>query len=260
MPGADDRETFERSGHLRATRSGLQSQSAAALASLLALLVLLGFVAWVAISYAEGGIVAVMLRSDLPAADKLEELRAFFVDLGALAPLAYVAIVTVEVVVAPIPGTVLYAPAGVIFGGLWGGLLSLIGNVTGAALSFGLMRILGRSSFERLIEAEHLEVLEQRLVERGALIVFLLRVNPLTSSDLVSYAAGATSMPLRKLLLGTTLGMAPLCFLQAYLAENLLKAFPRLVYPLLVAGMIYAALFVWIAFRAGTKTRNDAPV
>lgn len=228
------------------------------MASFLALLVLLGLVAWVTISYVEGGIVALMLRGDVAAADKLEELRGFFIDLGPVAPLAYVAIVTVEVVVAPIPGTVLYAPAGVIFGGFWGGLLSLLGNVIGAALSFALMRALGRAAFERWIEVEHLEALEQRLVERGTLIVFLLRVNPLTSSDIVSYAAGATSMPLRKLLLGTSLGMAPLCFLQAYLAEGLLAAFPGLVYPLLVAGVIYAALFVWIVFKAGTKARNQA--
>ena len=52
-----------------------------------------------------------------------------------------------------------------------------------------------------------------------------------------------------KLVLGTTLGMAPLCFLQAYLAENLLIAFPRLIYPLLVAGVLYAVVFVWVIRR-----------
>jgi len=76
--------------------------------------------------------------------------------------------------------------------------------------------------------------------------VFLLRVNPLTSSDIVSYAAGATSMPIWKLLVGTTLGMAPLCFAQAYLAESLLIAFPWLIYPLLVAAVAYALVFIWV--------------
>ena len=206
---------------------------------------LLGLIAWVAISYAEGGIVGLMLRGDLVAADKLELLAEFFEGLGVLAPLAYVALVTVEVVVAPIPGTILYAPAGIIFGGLWGGAFSLIGNVLGAVVSFILMRVLGRSAFERFIEHEHLERFEQRVSDNGALVLFLLRVNPLTSSDIVSYAAGATSMPAWKLLVGTTLGMAPLCFAQAYLAESLLIAFPRLIYPLLVGGLAYAVVFVW---------------
>ena len=47
---------------------------------------LLGLVAWVAISYAEGGIVGLMLRIDLPASAKLEALRGFFDELGAAAP------------------------------------------------------------------------------------------------------------------------------------------------------------------------------
>ena len=226
-------------------------------AKLLAWSVLLGLIAWVVISYAEGGIVGLMLRGDLVAVDKLDLLDEFFEGLGVFAPLAYVALVTVEVVVAPIPGTILYAPAGVIFGGLWGGTFSLIGNVLGAVVSFILMRMLGRSAFERFIEHEHLERLESRVADNGALVVFFLRVNPLTSSDIVSYAAGATSMPMWKLLVGTTLGMAPLCFAQAYLAESLLIAFPWLIYPALVGGFAYAVVFVW-AIRKSLKSAARA--
>ena len=221
--------------------------------------VLLGLVSWVAISYAEGGVVGLMLRGDIAAEDKLDMLREFFTGLGIFAPLAYVAIVTVEVVVAPIPGTILYAPAGVIFGGFWGGALSLIGNITGAVLSFLLMRVLGRQAFERFVEREHLERLERRLIDNGALVVFLLRVNPLTSSDIVSYVAGATAMPLWKLALGTTLGLAPLCFVQAYLAESLLIAYPRLIYPVLVAGLVYAVVFVWAIKKTLGRAAKTAP-
>ena len=228
-------------------------------AKALAWSVLLGLIGWVAISYAEGGIVGLMLRGDLVAADKLELLGEFFEELGVFAPLAYVALVTVEVVVAPIPGTILYAPAGVIFGGFWGGVFSLIGNVLGAAVSFILMRVLGRSAFERFIEHEHLERFERRVSDNGALVVFLLRVNPLTSSDIISYAAGATSMPMWKLVIGTTLGMAPLCFAQAYLAESLLLAFPRLIYPLLVAGLAYAVVFVWVIKKTLGRAAGAAP-
>tara|TARA_B100000959_G_scaffold271320_2_gene319325 strand:+ start:1473 stop:2303 length:831 start_codon:yes stop_codon:yes gene_type:complete len=224
------------------------------IAKLLAWSVLLGLIVWVAVSYAEGGIVGLILGADLAAADKLELLVGFFEGLGVFAPLAYIALVTVEVVVAPIPGTIFYAPAGVIFGGLWGGVFSLIGNILGAVVSFILMRVLGRSAFERFIEHEHLERLESRVSDNGALVVFFLRVNPLTSSDIVSYAAGATSMPMWKLLVGTTLGMAPLCFAQAYLAESLLITFPWLIYPLLAAGLAYAAVFVWVIQKSLRRT------
>lgn len=218
---------------------------------------LFGLIVIVGISYAEGGVIGTMLRPDLGADAKLEILRDFFAGLGAGAPVAYVGLVIIEVVVAPIPGTVLYAPAGVIFGGWWGGWLSLAGNVIGAVVSFLLMRALGRDAFERWMRREHLERLERKLVDHGVLVIFLLRVNPLTSSDMVSYAAGATAMPLWKLVVATTLGMAPLCFLQAYLAEGLVTAYPRLIYPLLVAGVLYAIVFVW-ALKKAARAATDA--
>ena len=47
-------------------------------------------------------------------------------------------------------------------------------------------------------------------------------------------------------MLGTLAGMAPLCFAQAYLAEELLTAFPLLVYPLVAACAVYALVVLWV--------------
>ncbi len=82
---------------------------------------------------------------------------------------------------------------------------------------------------------------------------FFLRVNPLTSSDLVSYAAGLTHLSVWKLMLATLAGMAPLCFAQAYLAEGLLAAFPLLVYPLVAACAVYALVVLWVLSKLLSK-------
>lgn len=213
-----------------------------ALSSLLTLFTLL------VVSYTQDGIVATLLRADLDSATKVNALREFFDALGAWAPLAYVAMVMLEVVIAPLPGAILYAPGGAIFGGFWGGLLSLIGNVLGAALAGCLARVLGHRLIERWEDHARLRELQQRLARHGIGVVFLLRVNPLTSSDLVSYAAGLTPMPLWKLSAGTALGMAPLCWIQSYASQSLLASFPQLIYPLVLAGLAYlvlAATLVW---------------
>jgi len=203
-------------------------------------------------SFAAQGIVYAMLSGDLSAAEKIKLLKEFFGSLGAAAPLAYVAMVTGEVVLAPLPGAMLYAPGGIIFGGFWGGLLSLVGNVLGAGLACQFMRTLGRPYIERAMDRGSLRKYESRLVRSGVWIVFLLRVNPLTSSDFVSYAAGATTMPLWKLMLGTFLGMAPLCWAQSYLADEILTAFPKLLYPLLTACALYTVVVV-LVFRKMMK-------
>ena len=163
-----------------------------------------------------------MLLHSGTAEEKVAALRAFFDGFGVAAPLAYVGFVILEVVIAPIPGTMLYAPGGVIFGGFWGGLLSLTGNVIGAGIACQLMRVFIGKRAEEYLERSALARYEERITRHGAWVVFLLRVNPLTSSDLVSYAAGLTHLPVWKLMLGTLAGMAPLCFAQSYLADGLL--------------------------------------
>ncbi len=202
----------------------------------------LGLAAAAIYSYRHDGIVGVLLRPGASAAQRIERIQQAIQAWGAVAPLAYVVFVMVEVVVAPIPGLMLYAPGGMIFGGFWGGLLSLIGNVLGAGVACRLMRVLGRRRLAWMWQGERPKALDRRLAESGVWVILALRINPLTSSDLVSYAAGLTSISTWKVMLGTLLGMAPLCFLQAHLADEVLSAFPNLLWPLIGACAVYAVL------------------
>lgn len=205
----------------------------------------LGLVGW---SYFSGGIFRVLVGSS-SAEEKVAALRAFFDGFGVAAPLAYLVFVIVEVVVAPIPGTMLYAPGGIIFGGFWGGALSLAGNVIGAGIACLLVRVFLGERAGEFLERSALAKYEERITQHGGWVVFLLRVNPLTSSDLVSYATGLTRLPVWKLMLGTLAGMAPLCFAQSYMAEGLLTAFPRLIYPLVAACVVYGLVVVWVVIN-----------
>jgi uncharacterized membrane protein YdjX (TVP38/TMEM64 family) len=232
----------------------LRNTFAIRLLAVTAIVLLGGLLAW---SFATDGIVWVLLRSGATAEEKIAALRAFFDRFGIAAPLAYVGFVTVEVVVAPIPGTMLYAPGGVIFGGFWGGLLSLAGNVLGAGIACLMMRVFLGERAEQYLSRSALAPYEASITRRGAWVVFLLRVNPLTSSDLVSYAAGLTQLSVWKVMLATLAGMAPLCFAQAYLAEGLLTAFPLLIYPLLALCAVYLLIAIWLLSKLVKKSTDD---
>jgi uncharacterized membrane protein YdjX (TVP38/TMEM64 family) len=97
-----------------------------------------------------------------------------------------------------------------------------------------------------MVDARSLTSIQEKLRRRGFVVVLLLRVNPLTSSDLVSYAAGLTHIPIWQLMLATMLGMAPLCFAQSYLSAEFFTAFPQMIYPLAIAGIIYLAVVLWV--------------
>jgi uncharacterized membrane protein YdjX (TVP38/TMEM64 family) len=221
------------------------------------LILLLGFFAY---SLLSGGIFYSILSPELDSAQKLELLKAYFESFGWAAPAIYVLFVATEVIVAPIPGLMLYAPGGAIFGGFWGGLFALIGNVIGA----GVACFLGTRLFPDLSEDDNpaedskVEKIARTLRANGLWVVFLLRLNPLTSSDLVSYAAGAIRMPISRVVFATGLGMAPQCWAQSYLAESIFAWVPQLLYVFLAMCLVYFAAASYVLLKSLRKREATA--
>jgi uncharacterized membrane protein YdjX (TVP38/TMEM64 family) len=218
------------------------------------LLVLIALLGWGVWSYSSGGLVHALFGAAADGDRSLETLRLYLDRAGAFGPLLYVLAVTIEVIVAPLPGTLLYAPAGAIFGGGLGGTLSLAGNVAGAMLAATIARMLGHRLTERL-EHSQLQRHTERIRSRGLLIIALLRVNPLTSSDLVSYAAGLVGVPVWRVGLGTLVGMAPLCYAQAYAAETLFRWLPGSGLVVLALGLAYLVVVIVLILRLGRARR-----
>jgi uncharacterized membrane protein YdjX (TVP38/TMEM64 family) len=216
------------------------------IAKLFAGLTVLVVVTWAVWSYLSHDLMYILLAGANNGGTTLEALRAYVRSWGALAPFVYTGAVTAEVLVAPIPGLLLYAPGGAIFGGFVGGALALVGNTLGAMIAAFLAQTLGASWLAAHVRSPRFAAIRERLANQGAWIIFLLRLNPLTSSDVVSYAAGLAGMSARRVALGTFFGMLPLCFLQAYLAETVFEFLP---FPVIVVGTFAVmGILVWVMF------------
>jgi len=199
---------------------------------------------WAVYSYWTAGFVYVLATGTPDQGPWLERVRDLVAGWGPLAPIVYTLAVVVEVIVAPIPGTLLYAPAGAIFGGFLGGTLSLLGNVLGAAICCVLGHMIGERVLAQRVDGSQLQRYRDLLRERGLWVVLLLRLNPLTSSDLVSYAAGVTGVPAWKVAGGTLIGLGPWCYLQAYFAERVFEVVPGSV--LILGGVALVILLVLV--------------
>jgi uncharacterized membrane protein YdjX (TVP38/TMEM64 family) len=209
-------------------------------------------------SYLSGGTVRLLMDGAGALGDtgqSIEALRSVLERWGRLAPVVYMAAVVIEVLVAPIPGTLLYAPGGALFGGFLGGTLSLIGNTIGAAIACGVGAAIGEGAMSRRVEGTRLATYRDDIRARGIWVVLLLRINPLTSSDLVSYMAGAVGVPIWRVALGTFVGMAPLCYAQSYLSEQIFTLLPGAVFVLGALGLAYVALLVWWLSTSGKRRR-----
>jgi uncharacterized membrane protein YdjX (TVP38/TMEM64 family) len=199
-------------------------------------------------SYWSSGYLSALAASPEHEGTWLDAVRRVVGSLGPLAPIVYTLAVVVEVIVAPIPGALLYAPGGALFGGFWGGTLALLGNVIGAAICCALGRVIGERLLGAQASSPHFARYRTSLADRGIWVVLLLRANPLTSSDLVSYAAGVAGVPPWKVAAGTLIGLAPLCYLQAYFAEQVFTLVPGWI--LAAGGIVLLVLVIVIVAQA----------
>lgn len=146
--------------------------------------------------------------SDLFAVDRIDALLR---QAGPAAPLVFIGVMALAVIVSPIPSLPLDILAGRVFGPLAGGLYAALGGLLGAIISFSIARLLGRELLARFLKG-HINFCNRcsdRLLTR---VVFLSRLVPFVSFDLVSYGAGLTRMTLARFAIATFLGMLPLTF------------------------------------------------
>ena len=83
--------------------------------------------------------------------------------LGPFAPLAFIILQTIQVIVAPIPGQTLAGVGGYLFGTLGGTASSMLGVALGSTVVFMLTRWFGRPYVERVVDADALARWDDRL-------------------------------------------------------------------------------------------------
>ncbi|HEY5974957.1 MAG TPA: TVP38/TMEM64 family protein [Geobacteraceae bacterium] len=135
-------------------------------------------------------------------------IEGFLKDAGWLAPLVYMFLRVIAIMVTVVPNAPLDIAGGMLFGPLWGTFYSLLGSEAGAIACFLLARQFGREAVNRLLHRDI--TFSNRLARRQlAYIVLFARLEPVFSFALVSYGAGLTRMTLRSFALSTLIGMTP---------------------------------------------------
>jgi uncharacterized membrane protein YdjX (TVP38/TMEM64 family) len=130
-----------------------------------------------------------------------------------------------------LPGSVLTLGSGLFFGLWWGTFLVLCGNVLGAAIAFGIGRLLGRSWVERRILCKDKWArLDEAISREGWKIIFLSQVHPFFPSSLLNYFYGVTKIRFRTCMGWVAIAQLPGIFLYVYLgtlAQLGIKLFQR---------------------------------
>lgn len=165
-------------------------------------------------------------------------LREFIMGLGMAGPLAVVALMILAILVSPIPSAPIALAAGALYGHTWGTVYVALGAGLGALAAFGLARLLGRDTLQRWLGSR---LPNARLGSQNALmvIVFVSRLLPFISFDVVSYAAGFTALTWWRFALATLAGILPASFLLAHFGGEMATGeLDRILYAVLALGLL----------------------
>lgn len=182
--------------------------------------------------------------------DSMVQVAEYLRGFGIWTPIVSLLLMMAQTVVAPLPGSLIAAANGVVFGIWWGTLLSWLGGLLGGSLAFVLARWLGRDAVARLLRGAQLDATKQLGEREGFWVVLVARLVPLVSFDLISYLAGLSTMSYPQFLLATAIGMLPGTFAWTVLGHDLALAETStwrisLIALIFVGGIVGGRWWLW---------------
>ena len=167
---------------------------------------LAGLLAWWLIPGVNG-----FMQRSLAAFATLDQLaiERFIDSWGPQAALVSFALMILQAIIAPLPAFLITFANASLFGAFWGGALSWVSAMAGAALCFFIARVFGREAVEKLTGKSVLQSMDGFFTRYGKHTILVCRLLPFVPFDPVSYAAGLTSLRFRHCMLATGLGQLP---------------------------------------------------
>ena len=172
-------------------------------------------------------------------------VREFVASYGSYAAAVSFGLMILQSVAAPLPAFLLTFANANLFGWWQGAILSWTSAMAGAAVCFYIARILGRDAAEKLTSKAGLEQIDGFFEKYGKNTILICRLLPFVSFDLVSYAAGLTSMSFWSFFIATGIGQLPATLVYSYVG-GMLTAGARLFVPGLMIFSALSALFVML--------------
>jgi len=117
-------------------------------------------------------------------------------DWGVLAPVLFMSLQALQVIISPIPGEATGFLGGYLFGEWLGFLYSMIGLTAGSVSSFAIGRWLGERFVRKTVSKETWDKLGFIVEAEGAILCFIIYLIPGLPKDIICYLFGISPMPL----------------------------------------------------------------
>jgi uncharacterized membrane protein YdjX (TVP38/TMEM64 family) len=152
----------------------------------------------------------------------------------------------------PFPAEIVAMANGMLYGPLWGTVITWTGAMLGAYLAFGLARWLGRPFVLATVPERHHAAIDRFAARQGGGVLLLSRLLPVISFNLINYAAGLTAISWWTFSWATGIGILPLTFLMVVAGDGLWSGDAALW-----LGLIVAAGAGWLLWRLLQRRPRD---
>ncbi|MEX2147898.1 MAG: TVP38/TMEM64 family protein [Candidatus Rokuibacteriota bacterium] len=175
---------------------------------------LLAVVVWLVIT--EAPVVTLVVRLYRDKAFLKEIVRSW----GWMAPLVFIGIQALQVIIAPIPGEITGPVGGALFGTAWGLLYSSVGLTIGTLICFGLGRAWGEPLVRPWLSDHHWNRMSFIIEAEGAILCFILYLIPGFPKDIISYLFGISPMHFWLFAAVSTVGRIPGTWVSSYFGAH----------------------------------------
>ncbi len=184
-----------------------------------------------------------------------EEVRRAVTATGPAAPLVYV-VASAVLGALFVPGPLLAAGSGVLFGPVLGTFVTLGSAVGTATLTAHVGRWAGRDSARGLLGSARADRIDAQIERRGLWAVVGQRFIPGVSDALASYAFGAFGVPLWQMAVGAFIGSAPRAFVYTALGASIGDLSAPLAYSAIAVWCVTAIIGAFVARQGYRKWRT----
>ena len=184
--------------------------------------------------------------------DRIEQLVTAF---GDGAPLAFMGIQILQVIIAPVPGEATGFIGGYLFGSLKGFLYSTVALSLGSWINFGIGRFLGKRYVRGWIPDPTLQRFDHLAKRQGVIVMFILFVFPGFPKDYLCLFLGITAIPLKVFLIIASVGRMPGTLLLSLQGDFLFKK--NYVVFAVVFAVTALVAFLTIRFRDAIYRRLE---
>ncbi|MDT5348996.1 MAG: hypothetical protein QOH91_2283 [Mycobacterium sp.] len=187
----------------------------------------------------------------------IEVVRRTVSATGPLAPLTYV-VVSAVLGALFVPGSILAAGSGLLFGPVLGIFVTLGAAVGTAIVASRIGRRAGRDSAGALLGAKRADRIYALIERRGLWAVAGQRFVPGISDALASYTFGAFGVPLWQMAVGSFIGSAPRAFVYTALGAAIRNRSSALAYAAIAVWCVTAIVGAFAARRGYRRWRAHA--